>query len=50
MVAPPTTPTVLILDASPRPEIQWQTNEQEGYQVSSRYNLYQGPKEEIVAK
>lgn len=24
--------------------------EQEGYQVSSRYNLYQGPKEEIVAK
>lgn len=33
VVAPPTTPTVLILDASPRPEIQWQTNEQEGYQV-----------------
>lgn len=33
VVAPPTTPTVLILNASPRPEIQWQTNEQEGYQV-----------------
>lgn len=33
VVAPPTTPTVIILDASPRPEIQWQTNEQEGYQV-----------------
>lgn len=33
VVAPPTTPTVLILDASPRPEVQWQTNEQEGYQV-----------------
>lgn len=33
VVAPPSTPTILILDASPRPEIQWQTSEQEGYQV-----------------
>ena len=33
VIAPPDKPKIIILDSSPRPEIQWQTNEQEGYQV-----------------
>lgn len=33
VISAPSKPIVLITDNSPRPEIQWQTNEQEGYQV-----------------
>ena len=32
-VSSPTTPVILILSASPRPEIQWQTSEQTAYQL-----------------
>ena len=33
VIAAPTQPIVLVQDASPRPSILWQTNEQEAYQI-----------------